>query len=146
MSRATPLMRDLAGRLIAGEIVEHKRSSGTGRPPAFLVCEKMGPQLGTLMGRGGYHALISRALALARKDVDWLRTAILAEPGSLGIADDDLQKVDAHELAAGSTVLVAELLGLLVAFIGDNLTLRLVRDVWPALSLENLNFTQGDKS
>jgi hypothetical protein len=40
--------------------------------------------------------------------------------------------------------MVAQLLGLLVAFIGDNLTLRLVRDVWPTLSLEDLNFAQGD--
>lgn len=96
------------------------------------------------MGRSGYHALLSRALALARKDVDWLRKVLLAEPGSLEMADDDLKKVDAEELAAGSTVLVAELLGLLGAFIGDHLTLRLVRDVWPTLSLKDLNFAQED--
>ncbi len=138
-------MRDLAGRLVAGEISEQKRSPGAARPAAFLVCEKLGPQLATLMGRGGYHALVTRALALSRKDVDWLLTVLLAETGTLGISDDVLTKVDAKELAAGSTVLVAELLGLLGAFIGDNLTLRLVRDVWPTLSLEDLNFTKRDQ-
>ena len=130
---------------MAGEISEQKQSSGAARPPAFLVCDKLGPQLATLMGRGGYHALLSRALALSRKDADWLRTVLLAEPGSLEIADDVLKKVDAQELDAGSTLLVAELLGLLAAFIGDTLTLRLMRDVWPALSLEDLHFTKGDK-
>ncbi len=136
-------MRDLARRLLAGEISAQKRVSAAARPPAFLVCEKVGPQLVTLMGRGGFHALLCRALALARKDVDWLRTVLVTEPGSLGIADDDLKKVEATELTDGSAVLIAELLGLLVAFIGDNLTLRLVRDVWPALSLDDLK-TQGD--
>jgi len=43
-------------------------------------------------------------------------------------------------------LLVAQLLGLLVAFIGENLTLRLMRDVWPKLSLEDLKFTQGNPS
>lgn len=145
MSRATPQMRDLAGRLIAGEISEQKQSSKPARPPAFLVCEKLGPQLATLMGRGGYQALLSRALALARKDVDWLRAVILAEPCNLMISDDELEKLDAQELTVGSKALVAELLGLLVAFIGDNLTLRLVREVWPTLFLEDLNFSKGDQ-
>jgi hypothetical protein len=108
------------------------------------VCEKLGPQLATLMGRAGYHALLSRALALARKNVDWLRTVLPTEAGILRVADDVLNKVDAKELTTGSMVLVAELLGLLVAFIGENLTFRLVRDVWPTLSLEDLNCTKGE--
>jgi hypothetical protein len=53
-------------------------------------------------------------------------------------------QVKPKELTASGVVLVAQLLGLLVAFIGDNLTLRLVRDVWPTVSLEDLHFTQGD--
>jgi hypothetical protein len=38
------------------------------------------------------------------------------------------------------------LLGLLVAFIGEDLTLRLVREVWPKLSLNNLDFGKGYKN
>jgi len=137
-------MRDLAGRLISWEISEQNRSPGSARPPAFLVSEKLGPQLATLMGRRGYHALLSRTLALSQKDVVWLSAVILAESGDMGIADDVLKKVDAQELVAGSAALVAELLGLLVAFIGDNLTLRLVGDIWPALFPEGPNFTRRD--
>jgi hypothetical protein len=139
-------MQDLAGRLIAEEITKQKPSPEIVRPPAFFVCEKLGPQLMTLMGRGGYQSLLSRALELARKDVDWLRAVVLTEMGALSVADDVLKQMDAKEMATGSTMLVAELLGLLVAFIGDNLTLRLVRDVWPTLSLEYLDFTKGDKT
>lgn len=143
MSRATPPIRDLAARLIANK-TGGTQSSETQTPGAFAVCEKLRPQLATLMGRAGAHALLSRALATARAEVDWLRTVLLTEEGNFGVPDEVLKKVDAKELADGSVLLVAQLLGLLVAFIGDNLTLRLVRDVWPKLSLEELNFTQGD--
>jgi hypothetical protein len=40
----------------------------------------------------------------------------------------------------GSEVLLAHLIGLLVAFIGEILTLRLIHELWPDLS-ENNNFT-----
>jgi hypothetical protein len=43
-------------------------------------------------------------------------------------------------------VLLAQLLGLLNAFIGEVLTLRLLRDVWPKIPLDNLEFGNGDKN
>jgi predicted transglutaminase-like cysteine proteinase len=43
-------------------------------------------------------------------------------------------------------LLLAQLLGLLVAFIGEDLTLRLVREVWPKLSLNDLDLGTGDKN
>ena len=145
MSRATPQMRDLAGRTVAHEISQQKVLPGIIRPPAFFVCEKLGPQLATLMGRGGCHALLSRALALSRQDVEWLRSVLVTEAGSLGIADDVPDNVDAKELTTGSVALVAELLGLLCAFIGDNLTLRLVRDVWPTVPFDDLKLPKENK-
>jgi hypothetical protein len=39
----------------------------------------------------------------------------------------------------GGTLLVAQLLGLLVTFIGQALTLRLVRDLWPDAPFEDMN-------
>jgi hypothetical protein len=42
--------------------------------------------------------------------------------------------------------LLAQLLGLLVAFIGESLTLRLVREVWPPVTLGNLNASKDDKN
>jgi len=45
----------------------------------------------------------------------------------------------------GRVVLLAQLLGLLVAFIGEDLTLRLVREVWPKLSINDVNFGKGDE-
>jgi hypothetical protein len=38
------------------------------------------------------------------------------------------------------------LLGLLVAFIGETLTLRLVREVWPKAPLNELDLSEGNKN
>lgn len=142
MSRATPKIREFAERLIAFETTG-KKASGTKLPPAFRVCENLRPHLATLMGKGGFRALFSRALALASADVLWLSALSVNADGSLAGPDDIPSQVDPKERTEGGVLLVAQLLGLLVAFIGEDLTVRLVREAWPKLSLNELNF--GDK-
>jgi hypothetical protein len=143
MSRATPKMRDFAERLIAYEAKENK-SAETRTPAACLVGEKLRPQLAALMGNVGFHALLSRALALANAEVPWLRAVHAKADGSFeGL---DKLELDPQEIFEGCVVLLAQLLGLLVAFIGEHLTLRLVREVWSKLSLNNLDFSEGDKN
>jgi hypothetical protein len=41
--------------------------------------------------------------------------------------------------------LLAQFLDLLVVLIGENLTLRLVGEIWPKLSLVDLGFGKGNK-
>jgi hypothetical protein len=48
-------------------------------------------------------------------------------------------KRNPDELLEGGVVLVAQLLGLLTAFIGQTLTLRFVREIWPEVPLDDLN-------
>jgi hypothetical protein len=55
-------------------------------------------------------------------------------------------KRDPGELLEGGVVMVAQLLGLLVAFIGENLTVSLVRDVWPKARLTTVDFGNGVKN
>jgi hypothetical protein len=145
MSRATPQVRDLAARLLAYETKENK-SSEPGRPAAFHVCDRLRPHLATLMGQGGFRAVLTRALAVASTEVAWLAAVQVKADGSLEGWDKPEAQVKPKELTESGVLLVAQLLGLLVAFIGDNLTLRMVRDVWPKVSLEDLNFTKGDHS
>lgn len=136
-------MRDLAERLIACEMKGNK-SSERSAPAVFHVCEKLRPHLATLMGKGGFRAVLSRALAVTSAEVPWLVVLQVNPDGALEGWDKPEAQVAPKELTEGGVLLVAQLLGLLTAFVGDNLTLRLVRDVWPKLSLEDLNFTQGD--
>jgi len=139
MRQATPKMRDVAGRLIAYE-ARRGKSSGKKTPADFCVFEKLRPHLANLMGSTGFHALLSRALALANAEVPWLPAVRVTEDGSLEGLNDREAQVDPEKIAEGRVILLAQLLGLLVAFIGENLTLRLVRDVWPKLSLNDADF------
>ena len=138
-------MRDFAQRLIAYETKGNK-SSKTKTATVFLVGEKLRLHLTALMGNVGYRALLSRALALANAEVPWLHAVHVKANGSFGGLDELGPQVGPETIAEGSVVLLAQLLGLLVAFIGGNLTLRLVREMWPKIPLNDLDFGNGDKN
>jgi len=136
-------MRDFAERLIAYETKGNK-SSETKTVAVFLVGEKLRPHLAMLMGNVGFSALLSRALVLANAEVPWLR-AVHVKAGSLEGLDELGAQVTPAEIFEGRVVLLAQLLGLLVAFIGERLTLSLVREIWPRIPLHDLDFGNGDK-
>lgn len=102
--------------------------------PVVGVCDKLHPPLATLMGRTGYRALLLRALTLAGQDVPWLQELTVEANGSLtGFLA--LRKPPSASLSyAGQVVLLTHLLGLLVTFIGEKLTWRLIHDIWPKLN------------
>jgi hypothetical protein len=88
------------------------------------------------MGSGGFRGLLSRALALANAEVKWLRVVHVKADGSLEGLDQLGTQLDADEVFEGGVVLLTRLLELLVAFIGEGLTLRLVTEVWPKLFVD----------
>ncbi len=137
-------MRGFAERLVAYETRGNKSSEAT-PVAAFPVCEKLCPHLVTLVGNNGFHALISRALALAGAEVAWLRTVRVKADGALEEPNPHV-RVDPKRIHEGGVVLIAQLLGLLVAFIGEDLTLRLVREVWPKVPFDDLDFGSGGKN
>src|ERR1039457_1084859 len=115
MSRATPKMRDFAERLIVYETRENK-SSETKTQAAFLVGEKLRPQLAALMGNVGFRALISRALALSNAEIPWRRSVHVEVDGSCEGLDELGAQVGPYEIFEGRVVLLAQLLRLLVTF------------------------------
>lgn len=144
MSRATQEMRDLSRCLITYET--KNKSSETIPSGSFHVCEKLRPHLATLMGNEGFRALLSRALALANVEVPWLGTVHVKADGSMEGLNEIKAQVEPEDIAEGSVVVFAQLLGLLVAFIGETLTLRMVREVWPKLpQINDLDLRKGDK-
>jgi hypothetical protein len=145
MKRATAKMRNFAERLVDCEASEN-RSTETRVLAAFRVCEKLRPNLATFMGIAGFRALLARALALAGVEVPWLRELHIKADGSLEGLDELQAQVGPDEFSEGAVVLLAQLLGLLATFIGDNLTLHLVREIWPNLSLNDLEFGDGVKN
>jgi hypothetical protein len=137
-------MWKIAERLKAYEATR-KKSSGKELPPAFLVIAKLRPYFTTLMGNAGFRALLARALALAGTEVKWLRQVQVTTTGTLQMPAR-LGRLGPEELNQGGTLLIVELLSLLVAFIGEKLTLQMIRDVWPKMPLRDLDFYEGDKN
>ncbi len=137
-------MREFADRLVAYETGGN--SSAAKVPASFLVCEKLRPQLATLMGNAGFRALLSRALSLANAEDPSLGGIRVKPDGSQEGVGEIAAKIGPEEIAWSGAVLVAQLLGLLVAFIGENLTVSLVREVWPKLPLDDLNLGNGGKN
>ena len=135
MRQAAPQMRGVAERLIAHETSDNKASEPK-VPAAFQVVERLRSPLATLMGKAGFRVLVSRALGLAGKEVPWLRTVHVKADGALEGWEELQPQLDPEEWRAGGLALIAQLLGLLVALIGENLTLQLVREVWPKLPLD----------
>ena len=145
MNRATPQMRHFAKGLIVFETRENK-SSANKIPAPFEVCEKLRPQLAALMGNGGFQALLARSLVLARAEITWLCAVEVRADGSLQGVEEQRMGLVPDEFLEGRIVLLAQLLGLLAAFIGENLTLRLVREAWPDVPLDDLNYGTGGKN
>jgi hypothetical protein len=144
MNRATQKMQDLAERLIVYES-EHLKSCAA-ITADFSATEKLRPFLETFMGNAGFRALLMRALALAGEEVPWLREVQVNSTGSLEVPHELSEKMAAKAVREGGVMLLAQLLGLMVAFIGEKLTLQLMRDVWPTLKLNDLNTRKEDPS
>ena len=132
-------MRDVAQRLIAYE-AKGKTSPKAKNQLAVLVNERLRPHLAALMGSVGFRALLSRALALAYAELPWLHAVHVKADGSLEGLDELKAHVGSDEILEGCVVLLAQFLGLLVTFIGEDLTLRLVRESWPKLPLNEFDF------
>jgi hypothetical protein len=145
MSRASPRVRNLARRLIDYE-ARATGSSEAATAGAFAVCEKLRPQLVVLSGNGGFRALLSRAVVLASAEVPWLRALVVNREGALTGLEEIESQLSADALLVGRVALLAQMLGLLVAFIGEELTLRLAREVWPQTPLDDLELVHEEKN
>ena len=130
-----PESRHLAQRLLTYEAVAGENSE-PGESAAFRVCAKLGRPLNTLAGDAAFRSLLSRALTLARAEAPSLSAVHVAADGSLKGLDELASQTDKEQAGKGGAVLIAQLIGLLLTFIGEGLTLRLVQDVWPEAAFD----------
>jgi len=134
--------RDLAQRLLSDEVAAEKTSLST-ESALSCVYEKLRWNLCALAGVAGFRSLASRALTMAKSEAPSLSSIQIAADGSLeGLGDHESQS-NKHQADEGGVILLAQLLSLLITFIGETLTLRLVQDTWPDAGLDNWNSGDG---
>jgi hypothetical protein len=145
VSSASPASLDLARRLLDREIRHGKSPARTGSVSGVdssrddaghteQVCEKLRTILTVFAGSVGFRSLLARALTLAKMQEPSLADVQVLEDGSLeGLdkAGSQPRASAAETFSSGGLVLVAHLLDLLILFIGEPLTLQLVRSAWP---------------
>jgi hypothetical protein len=134
-SADTPTTRELAQRLLAYEAVEAGRSMADTQA-VCRVCDKLRRPLSTLAGAAGFRSLLARALTLAKQESPVLGAWEVKSDGSLQGLNGDA--------AHSGAVLIAHLIGLMITFIGESLTLRLLQDVWLDLPGSKIDFERNE--
>ncbi|MEO8713643.1 MAG: hypothetical protein ABI369_01380 [Acetobacteraceae bacterium] len=128
MDTPSASMRDLALRFLAANQV----ASGSHVDEAVVLIEKLRTMLTKFAGSEGFKSLLLRALSLAKSEVPSLQNVNVGADGRL----QGFEEIVADKGAGGAgdeaaVAITAHLLGLLITFIGEPLTLRLERMAWP---------------
>ena len=120
--------RDLARSLVASEADAATTALHTG-PATVRVYERLRRQLGAPVGVDGFQAIASRALALARLESPRLSAVeVTANGGLRGLSEVESQ-TEADEVGETGIILIAQLLGQFLTFLGEATTLRLIEDL-----------------
>ena len=134
-SADTSTTRELAQRLLAHEEVE-ANAAVSDMQAVSRVCDKLRRPLTTLAGAAGFRSLLARALTLAKQESPVLGACEIK-------ADGSLEGLNGEAVPSGA-VLIAHLIGLMITFIGESLTLRLLHDVWIDLPDSEVKFERNE--
>lgn len=132
MSIILPTVRTLAEQLFA--IESSDAAIDTSSDAAVRVCEKLRVVLTRLTGEDGFATLLRRAVALSRADHPELESVLLK--------DDQIEALGAGIFESNGAqsspleTIVMHLIELLIEFVGETLTRRLIQDAWPEQMLE----------
>jgi hypothetical protein len=136
MRQATPQLKSLAQRLL---VHEAKNSPNPAKLAEALevCCQRLHRRLDPLVGAGGFRALLDRALFLAKKEHAWLEgVEIQAYPGcELNALNEAMTGRKPSEIRETLTIILANVIWLLVTFIGEDIVYGLIEEAWPGTKL-----------
>ena len=141
MYPATKSIQAFLASVVEYESRRSVRSAGN-KEIALRICEKLRLHLCGIFGISGYHALISRALAvLIKKQGDhWVGQLTISKNGTVSVAD--FNETERRAKASGDPLdLPAQLLVTLATLIGETLTLNLAKEVWPMIDEQEIEDT-----
>jgi hypothetical protein len=120
--------RDLARSLVACETDVNTTSLHT-EAATVRVYERLRRQLGVSVGGDGFQAFASRALALAKSESPRLGAVEVTANGGLRGLGEVESPTDTDGDGEAGIILIAQLLGLFLTFLGEATTLRLIEDL-----------------
>ena len=129
MNTDVPAIHNLARRLIALDPSRERSAAGLGE--TVRTFEKLRIALSKFSGVAGYRSLMARAFMIAAEEFPCLDAVQVRMDGSLEGFDAATNQQGGILAGEAGTVVLAQLLGLLMAFVGEPMMMRLVRDAWP---------------
>jgi len=120
--------RDLARSLVAREAGASATSLHT-EPATVRVYDRLRQQFSAPVGADAFQLLASRALTLARSESRRLSAVQITANGGLSGLGEIESQTDTDEDGEVGVMLIAQLLGLFVTFLGEATTLRLIEEL-----------------
>jgi hypothetical protein len=130
MSRPSRAQAERAKRLLANE-GDSGRSSDECAAAAWLVYQKLNARLAPLLGSAGVQALFVRSAKLVR--AEFPAFAEIATPEGLTNLGSCLQPLDPTVATEAAATLLGTFLELMTTFIGERLTVLVLRSAWPTI-------------
>jgi hypothetical protein len=93
--------------------------------------EKLRIHLARRLGSDGYHALISRAVSLTTSKWPWVGLISIKKDGALAGFVQGTELESPASVLSGSVEVATCIIGLLDTFVGRELSVRLLSDLWP---------------
>src|SRR5687768_13780266 len=127
-------LAEIARRLVASEAGDETDGAAVAAA-VENVCERLGGDLGRMIGAHGVSALLARALNLAKRDHPILaEVTIEAEAGSFSALALALGQGAGEGAVDAGAAILANLWTLLVLLLGDDLGMQPVYKLWPHLA------------
>ena len=136
MTTATPSQHAVAQWLLTAEGVDAERRLAA-PAAAERVFGKLSQRLAQLITLVGSDALLARAVHLSRAEFPFLDGA-QTTPSADGLTlrlRESAEGVESSQAAEAFEAVLAILIALLISFVGEDLTLRVLREVWPELPM-----------
>lgn len=147
----TIAMLDLVRRLLAHEAAESQDQDSL-IEAAERVSEELRVHLSKRIGQEGFRTILARSLALTTAQFPHLSAVRVGADGTLiGLRGAISHAQEAQDKEAqgvtieGAVALVAQLLALLISFIGEDLTLRLLSAVQPEFAWDDVTGRENEK-
>ena len=132
MTDLPPSLADFARRLLLHEVGGSQRTQDLA-DAMERACQALHSQLAPLVSAAGFNALLGRAVKLAVREFPFL--AAIGGITTPNCSFEGLRQAaegrEPADVADALVAILANFLWLLVIFIGENLGLRKVQEVWP---------------
>ena len=128
MEQKTPTTKDLAALVLSTERADASDPDDL-QSATQRIFETLSAHLSIRLGSRGYRALLKRAVTLAAADSPVALASIhVSEPGTM---EGFGSLIEASMVTDACVAILARLIELLDTFIGRNLTVRVLNNMWP---------------